>query len=99
MRVAVDVVVGEQALVPRGIAGFCQSDNDDMDMRLAACVGTPCKGAVREGNFQPAPIEKDRPELRHLFALRNRSEEHTSELQSLMRISYAVFFLTKQLIT
>src|SRR3546814_7705454 len=24
-----------------------------------------------------------------------RSEEHTSELQSLMRISYAVFFLTK----
>src|SRR3546814_10345503 len=26
---------------------------------------------------------------------RQRSEEHTSELQSLMRISYAVFFLTK----
>src|SRR3546814_5221240 len=27
---------------------------------------------------------------------RDRSEEHTSELQSLMRISYAVFCLTKQ---
>src|SRR3546814_7211757 len=27
---------------------------------------------------------------------RERSEEHTSELQSLMRISYAVFCLTKQ---
>src|SRR3546814_2685615 len=26
-------------------------------------------------------------------AIGNRSEEHTSELQSLMRISYAVFFL------
>src|SRR3546814_3893859 len=26
----------------------------------------------------------------------SRSEEHTSELQSLMRISYAVFCLTKQ---
>src|SRR3546814_1533332 len=26
----------------------------------------------------------------------SRSEEHTSELQSLMRISYAVFFLKKQ---
>src|SRR3546814_6683702 len=25
-----------------------------------------------------------------------RSEEHTTELQSLMRISYAVFFLTKK---
>src|SRR3546814_9946544 len=28
-----------------------------------------------------------------------RSEEHTSELQSLMRISYAVFFLNKQIYT
>src|SRR3546814_17716695 len=28
-----------------------------------------------------------------------RSEEHTSELQSLMRISYAVFCLTKQITT
>src|SRR3546814_9318195 len=29
----------------------------------------------------------------------NRSEEHTSELQSLMRISYAVFCLKKKTIT
>src|SRR3546814_7528690 len=29
-------------------------------------------------------------------ATRGRSEEHTSELQSLMRISYAVFCLTKK---
>src|SRR3546814_3676323 len=29
-------------------------------------------------------------------ALEIRSEEHTSELQSLMRISYAVFFLKKK---
>src|SRR3546814_7253418 len=28
-------------------------------------------------------------------SLRSRSEEHTSELQSLMRITYAVFRLTK----
>src|SRR3546814_8345408 len=28
-----------------------------------------------------------------------RSEEHTSELQSLMRISYAVFFLNKKITT
>src|SRR3546814_2969342 len=31
-----------------------------------------------------------------LTALRRRSEEHTSELQSLMRISYAVFCLKKK---
>src|SRR3546814_8519401 len=39
---------------------------------------------------QPAPfVARFREEMR-------RSEEHTSELQSLMRISYAVFCLTKK---
>src|SRR3546814_9831638 len=33
---------------------------------------------------------------RIIVDLNQRSEEHTSELQSLMRISYAVFCLTKQ---
>src|SRR3546814_6286099 len=33
---------------------------------------------------------------REIAYLWNRSEEHTSELQSLMRISYAVFCLTKK---
>src|SRR3546814_7495959 len=32
----------------------------------------------------------------HLVAISPRSEEHTSELQSLMRISYAVFCLQKK---
>src|SRR3546814_3286315 len=32
----------------------------------------------------------------HVLGLRMRSEEHTSELQSLMRISYAVFCLKKK---
>src|SRR3546814_3975158 len=44
------------------------------------------------------------PKLRHGFfhhrldglRVRSRSEEHTSELQSLMRISYAVFCLKKK---
>src|SRR3546814_6048122 len=34
--------------------------------------------------------------LRGLLSLGARSEEHTSELQSLMRISYAVFCLKKK---
>src|SRR3546814_5792778 len=33
---------------------------------------------------------------RHVFGRFMRSEEHTSELQSLMRISYAVFCLKKK---
>src|SRR3546814_5139393 len=40
----------------------------------------------------PAPGE---PAL--AAAIRDRSEEHTSELQSLMRISYAVFCLKKKI--
>src|SRR3546814_2809689 len=42
--------------------------------------------------------EAGRPDHRahHLAADRRRSEEHTSELQSLMRISYAVFCLKKK---
>src|SRR3546814_3593001 len=34
--------------------------------------------------------------VRHLGTEHSRSEEHTSELQSLMRISYAVFCLKKK---
>src|SRR3546814_11784709 len=36
------------------------------------------------------------PDRLHHFGLSARSEEHTSELQSLMRISYAVFCLKKK---
>src|SRR3546814_7224761 len=39
------------------------------------------------------PVDGARVEARHIVA---RSEEHTSELQSLMRISYAVFCLQKK---
>src|SRR3546814_10355855 len=34
-----------------------------------------------------------------MFGIEDRSEEHTSELQSLMRISYAVFCLKKKMNT
>src|SRR3546814_4695929 len=44
---------------------------------------------------------RDRDDVRYclLQAKKGRSEEHTSELQSLMRISYAVFCLKKKKIT
>src|SRR3546814_1227231 len=45
----------------------------------------------------PAAILDDIFQLRHhAAAVGKRSEEHTSELQSLMRISYAVFCLKKK---
>src|SRR3546814_10188772 len=59
-------------------------------------------GGLVDGNgfFQLAFGIKDQ-RLLHLHApaqhrVRSRSEEHTSELQSLMRISYAVFCLKKK---
>src|SRR3546814_7358330 len=43
------------------------------------------------------PSSRYAPDSRQrMVHLRNRSEEHTSELQSLMRISYAVFCLKKK---
>src|SRR3546814_7786008 len=52
-------------------------------------------GFIDEGADRPAVT----PAARHGFVGRTcgtRSEEHTSELQSLMRISYAVFCLKKK---
>src|SRR3546814_8781056 len=52
-----------------------------------------CKdnAAVKEVGIQWA-IKQSRELIKH-----GRSEEHTSELQSLMRISYAVFCLKKKI--
>src|SRR3546814_1437391 len=47
--------------------------------------------AIATGHY--ARVDSDG---RHWRLLRARSEEHTSELQSLMRISYAVFCLKKK---
>src|SRR3546814_10626441 len=47
--------------------------------------------------WRPGGMPRAFPHVRHTVRwLRARSEEHTSELQSLMRISYAVFCLKKK---
>src|SRR3546814_4952543 len=62
------------------------------------------------GDFGPKPLRggrqnENKPRIQIRFSAKslmleqNRSEEHTSELQSLMRISSAVFCLKKQLQT
>src|SRR3546814_8108480 len=48
-------------------------------------------GLEADEHLQDGETGPGRPALRHV-----RSEEHTSELQSLMRISYAVFCLKKK---
>src|SRR3546814_1319231 len=66
------------------------------------------RGGLRGISPQPGDPGRERAGLREVGALsglarcaapaglRRRSEEHTSELQSLMRISYAVFCLKKK---
>src|SRR3546814_8862317 len=58
----------------------------DLVYRLRIVV-TNADAALRQG--MPVTIEVDAGQA-------SRSEEHTSELQSLMRISYAVFCLKKK---
>src|SRR3546814_7665461 len=63
-----------------------------------------CEGARRKAEPEPrAPFEagdgsgaRGGAEARSGARRSHRSEEHTSELQSLMRISYAVFCLKKK---
>src|SRR3546814_9099329 len=71
-----------------------------------APVGAPCAvlaPSVSTTTCYPMPKEQSEQTIPVLVTIPNdnsgktmRSEEHTSELQSLMRISYAVFCLKKK---
>src|SRR3546814_9783344 len=80
------------------------------DLRRVVHAGDGTAGRVGGSRERGVPFDcnrrraRDRPAARHRARaglagkrfLEQRSEEHTSELQSLMRISYAVFCLTKK---
>src|SRR3546814_9596866 len=54
------------------------------------------ESGIRRADCSPLSIAFADPILRAAGLRGDRSEEHTSELQSLMRISYAVFCLKKK---
>src|SRR3546814_6550273 len=66
------------------------------DHRLHRGVGAPFEqgGADRLAHLQRQRVDRARSRQRDMA--HTRSEEHTSELQSLMRNSYAVFCLKKK---
>src|SRR3546814_7555372 len=79
------------------------------DFRLCRPLGTPhgfpdSQAAWDNGRMGEWPRHKHNHAMAHFsredlpfqYALAERSEEHTSELQSLMRISYAVFCLNQK---
>src|SRR3546814_2793124 len=71
----------------------CSKTFHKTDKRQKAC--RPCAELSRLQKL-PHQIEAKRAYHRDYGRQLRRSEEHTSELQSLMRISYAVFCLKKK---
>src|SRR3546814_8260297 len=78
------------------------SDSVRMDQLMFTAVLAPSlnfSDASRQhtvsGSFTYTSLNDHNPVTREQTNGNNRSEEHTSELQSLMRISYAVFCLKK----
>src|SRR3546814_10037571 len=69
-------------------------DRDGGDVPVRAHGGARDRGDDRNRRHRalPVAVPVQRADLRAVA----RSEEHTSELQSLMRISYAVFCLKKK---
>src|SRR3546814_6133934 len=68
----------------------------DNGSRLAAVKGTRFDNGnieLENAAYTPCPVE----DAEGCPTNPSRSEEHTSELQSLMRISYAVFCLNKKI--
>src|SRR3546814_1482065 len=68
---------------------------DDLDLIVAERLGVETFEPRDLGEHIVAQRRPVKFTIGHLPAKAPRSEEHTSELQSLMRISYAVFCLKK----
>src|SRR3546814_5400553 len=87
-----------------GSSDVCSSDLRDGSFGSVTAEGpgafTPEEIAAIEGHHFPrleaVYWREGSPDFASVAALIGRSEEHTSELQSLMRISYAVFCLKKK---
>src|SRR3546814_936872 len=85
-----------QALTSQGASGVARHD-DTYPSRLAAIASRP---TVKNPDLETGPtVALPAMELELKVIDQRRSEEHTSELQSLMRISYAVFCLKKNTLT
>src|SRR3546814_7693500 len=103
-RAYVGDVAGEEGLHPEEheeADGEEDADEDERGQRREECRHL-LAGDVPDATHGPPPSHRRRrrsaqrpPRCR--ADPRKRSEEHTSELQSLMRISYAVFCLKKKI--
>src|SRR3546814_1379989 len=92
--------------VDRIAAGHLLDSFTDTTPEMLAALTMPTLivcGEQDQGNGSAEELVAALPDARlatipgtHMSSVTERSEEHTSELQSLMRISYAVFSLKKK---
>src|SRR3546814_8181425 len=89
-------------VIPLGLVGAVLAvtlrglENDVyMQIGLLTTMGLAAKNAILMIEF----AEQQERQGKRVIEAAIRSEEHTSELQSLMRISYAVFCLKKNTVT
>src|SRR3546814_5024245 len=82
------------AFSSRDIVEACLRRIDALDPQLNAFLRVESEAALIEAEACDRELAAGKPRG-PLHGLPVRSEEHTSELQSLMRISYAVFCLKK----
>src|SRR3546814_6185862 len=84
-------------------ASLCEAGSSCINWVVTSAVPPAVKSssAATKGHFGMVSllevVEAYRTGLPAKFRRHGRSEEHTSELQSLMRISYAVFCLKKKI--
>src|SRR3546814_3203413 len=72
---------------------------EQADVHVHAVAGAVQVGLGHEGGLEAVLLRHALHDALEQDAVVGRSEEHTSELQSLMRISYAVFCLKKKITT
>src|SRR3546814_8704017 len=78
------------SLVKRGVAVVM------IDVEAATLEAAAAKLSADGAHVMPLLVDVSDRKAMYSAADQIRSEEHTSELQSLMRISYAVFCLTQK---
>src|SRR3546814_3919230 len=82
-----------------GLGGKIEPDEDvlaGMRREIAEEAGIECTALSLRGTISWPGFGKHGEDWLGFVFVVTRSEEHTSELQSLMRISYAVFCLKKK---
>src|SRR3546814_9749531 len=86
-----NIVLAHRHLRPERLAGLCVDRDQTPVLRTGVDLAVP-PGDPAAAPALPQLAPRSLGRSRIIF----RSEEHTSELQSLMRISYAVFCLKKK---